>query len=309
MTPTDSTAATTKGPRGRRAGCLILLVVLGVVVAAGLLLAGVAHLQIQDQEPEIQTVLPQMPEPTEPSPAPPAAVQRGRLDLELSVAQLIVVPAREGEPMRLDAEYDPRFYKLEQSRGEGDPWTYRVRFAPAGSSAMALLRVKLGSEPPTLRLTLPRDVSLDIVGQIDGSYAALELGGLRLGTVDLEVSGGAAAVSFLEPLQEPMEDVTMVGDKGSVKVVGLGNASPRSAFFQQHLGELDLDLRGAWVRDAEIDTRAHLAGGTVWLPRNARIEGLDGRRSGLVEMSSEEIPRPRLRITTTETGGRLVFVE
>jgi|GEM_PF-5222064 len=325
MTSTDSTESAGQRRRGRRTGCYVFLIALGVLLAGVLVLAGVAYWQNQRQEPEVRTVLPRMSERSQsppedgPEPAHPAEIRRGRLEVDLSVAQLIVVPGQAGEPMRLDAEYDPHFYELVQTGGEtlggtseetsGEPWSYHVHFAPTGSSVMALLRVKLGAQPPTVRLTLPRDVSVSLVGEVHSSFAALELGGLRVETIDLEVSGGAVAVSFLTPLQEPMDDLSMVGDKGSVKVVGLGNASPRTAFFLQHLGELDLDLRGAWVRDAEIDARAYIAGGTVWLPRNVEIEGLDGRRSGLAPVTGDEIPRPRLRVTPTEYGGRLVFID
>jgi len=321
MTDTESTERS-----WRRIGCWTLAAVVALALIVAAALAGVAYLQIQDELRQTRTAVQEVPgaaslradspgEPVEgqedargserPSPA------RGRIELEISVARLIVTPAETGESIRLDAEYDPRYYELDQGREElpGGDWTYRVRFGPAHSSLMALFRVKLGAEPPTVRLTLPPDVLLQVTGEVDGSFAALELGGLWLDEVDLEVDGGAIAVSLLEPLRAPMSSISLVGDKGSVKVVGLGNASPAEAFFEQHLGEIDLDLRGAWVRDAVIDVRAYLAGGSVWLPSDLPVEGLEGRLFRPGSPTADEVPKPRLRMSVTEHGGRVVFVD
>lgn len=313
MTDTESTERS-----WRRIGCWTLAAVVALTLIVAAALAGVAYLQIQDESREARTAVQELPGADSraaeqddgrgserPSPA------RGRIELEISVARLIVTPAETGQSIRLDAEYDPRYYELDQGRDEqpGGDWTYRVRFGPAHSSLMALFRVKLGAEPPTVRLALPPDVPLQVTGEVDGSFAALELGGLWLDEVDLQVDGGAVAVSLLEPLRAPMNSMSLVGDRGSIKVVGLGNASPAEAFFKQHLGEIDLDLRGAWVRDADIDVRAYLAGGSVWLPSDLPVEGLDGRLFRPGSTTADEVPRPRLRMTVTEHGGRVVFVD
>lgn len=298
----------------RRIGCWTLAAVVGLALLLGAGVSGVAYLQIRNESREARTAVQEVPtvsrtetSSAEPPPAPPP----GRIELEISVARLIVTPADTGESIRLDAEYDPRYYELAQAREElpaGD-WIYRVRFGPAHSSLMALVRMKLGGVPPTLRLALPPDVPLQVSGEVDGSFAALELGGLWVDEVDLEVDGGAVAVSLLEPLRVPMSSMSLVGNRGSIKVVGLGHASPAKAFFQQHLGELDLDLRGPWSRDADIRVNAFLAGGSVWLPSDLPVDGIGGRLFRPETPSSDEVPKPRLRLSVTEHGGRVVFVD
>ena len=321
MTDTQSTERS-----WRRIGCwsIVAVVALGLIAAAGL--AGVAHLQIRDEARETRTTVQEVPgapdreeappaDPAEgdggePGSGPPSPVP-GRIELDISVARLIVTPAETGESIRLDARYDPRYYELDQAEEEqpDGTWLYRVRFGPAHSSLMALFRMKLGADPPTVRLALPPDVPLRVSGEMDGSFAAMELGGLWLDDVDLEVDGGAVAVSLWEPLRQPMSSISLVGDRGSIKVVGLGNASPREAFFRQHLGELDLDLRGPWARDADVDVRAYLAGGTVWLPDETPVEGLEDRLFRPNPPTADEVPRPRLRMSVTEQGGRVVFID
>lgn len=293
----------------RRTGCLALAVLLGLILTGAAITVAVGYQQLRSESREMRSSLQAVPrEPGGPADVEPGEPSRtGRIELDLSVVQLTVVPAEAGEPIRVDAEFDPRYYRLDQTTE--DDRTYRIRFGPISSTAMALLRVKLGGEPPVLRIALPRDVSLTLIGETYGTFAAFELGGLRLDTVDMEVSGGAVAISFLEPLQAPMEHLSLRGDKGSVKVVGLGAASPRTTVIQQHLGEIDVDLRGPWTRDSDIQLKAFVAGGSVWLPSDVDIEGLDGRLSTVVDPSPEEISRPRMRLSVTERGGRLVFVD
>jgi hypothetical protein len=313
----------------RRIGCWSIAVVVGLALVTAATLVGVVYLQIQNESQEARTAVQEVPRvgsQTEGSSAdPPPAPPTGRIELKISFARLIVSPAEAGDSIRLDTEYDPRYYELHQEREElsGGGWLYRVRFEP-GHSLMARLRVQavampkrisllemLGvqTQPPTVHLSLPPDVPLQVAGEVDGSFAAMELGRLWLDEVDLQVEKGAVAVSFHEPLRTPMSSLTLVGDQGSIQAVGLGNASPETSLFQQNLGELDLDLRGSWARDADIDVQAYLAIGTVWLPDDLPVDGLEGRLFRSSPPTADEVADPRLRLSLTEHWGRVVFVD
>lgn len=98
------------------------------------------------------------------------------------------------------------------------------------------------------------------------------------------------------------------GNRGSLSVVGLGNASPRETRLFQHIGALDLDLRGAWSRDADVRVISGAAGGSLWLPDTVRIEGLDQQRGIRLETDSESL-LPTLRLAITERMGRIIVVE
>lgn len=303
------------GGEPRRPLRMILALVAGVAAVlfvVGVVVTGIALQQIRSQRVEAREFVEPIPGRSSPDRRQLAdgRVSPGRVRLEIAVAQLLVVPASAGEPIRFEADYDPREYVLEhamENRSEGG-WSCRVRFVPAQSRAMALLRVKLGASLPRLRLTLPKDVALILEGTVDGGFAAMELGGLRIESTELHVSGGAASISFGEPLARPMDRFTLIGDKGSLEVTGLGNASPREALLEQRFGELDLDLRGAWLRDANIRIDAKLAGGSLWLPDDVVVEGIDPREMLPLAPVAEELPSPRLRLSITERGGRMVIV-
>jgi len=105
-----------------------------------------------------------------------------------------------------------------------------------------------------------------------------------------------------------METLRIIGDRGSLSVVGLGNASPRETVLYQQIGAVDLDLRGAWVRDAEVQVSGGAAGGSLWLPDNVTVTGLDDRRAIRAE-EDPELPRSTLQLSVTEHLGRFIIME
>lgn len=291
--------------RGLRIGCAALLAVLLVAALAGGGLALFSWQRARSEAPEPYAGRQAVPGGESDDSHSPA----GRIEIDVEIAQAVLVPGPPGSSLEIEAEFDPRRFALTQTtdRAPDGRWVWRIDFRPIGSSAIAILAVKLGGRPPTLRIAIPRGVPVELDGRVRGAFAALELGGLRVNDIDLDVESGAVALSFVEPLAAPMKSLQIFGDRGSVEVTGLGNASPQSVQLGQHLGELDIDLRGAWVRDSDIRLDVWAAGGTVWLPRNVVVEGLPGRAPK--EMSEEEIPAPRLRMDVGEHLGRLVIVD
>jgi hypothetical protein len=159
-----------------------------------------------------------------------------------------------------------------------------------------------------LHVELPRDLPLSIEGSLERSFAAMELGGLSLVSARLQVADGGIKVSFIEPLPAPMERLSIAGNRGSLSVVGLGNASPREARLLQHIGAMDLDLRGEWRADAEVRVIGGVAGGSLWLPDNVRILGLEDR-DGLALGDDSETSLPTLELSISEHMGRVIVMD
>lgn len=303
--------ADAKRSRKLRIGCGVLVGIVVILLAASGVLVGSALLQTRSGSVSTHRAEPDLPASTAPGPNDGGAVPTVvRVEVDVSVAQLIVIPARPGEPLQAEAEYDDRRYELEQNT-VGDAasgWTYRVRFGPRGSPMWELFKVKIGGPLSRLRLTLPRGMPLELSGEIDSSFATLELGGLWVDTAELNVNQGVVNISFWEPLSHPMDRISVTGNKGAIEVSGLGNASPRLALFDQKLGPMDLDFRGAWSRDADIRIKGRISGGTVWLPDNVTIEGIDRSRAPM-SLSRPEIPFPTLRLDISAQATTLVFIE
>lgn len=292
-----------KSSRRIRVGCLSVVTLVGLIMTAAAVVALVARSQIRSDTREVREFVQELPE----------GAAGGDLDLELDVrvAQLVVIPVDVGSAVRVSADYDQRYFKLEQTFEESANGRFsgRVRFGPVGSEAMAIVRVKLGAVLPVLRLVLPREVRITLSGDVYGSFGAMELGGLQIEATDMKISGGVLSISFDAPLQHPMDRFVIFGNKSSIEVTGLGNASPRTVILEQQFGQLDLDLRGRWVRDVDVRLNANVAGGGVWLPDNLEIEGLESTAGFVVGISEPEIQLPRMRLDVAEGIGRLLFID
>ena len=281
----------------KRSGCLIGLVVLfaGITVAA--LASFLAVREGRNAQPERRA------EPV----ALPAVAQTVRLEVELAIAQLVLLPAGEGETLEVEALFDPALYRFErENRQEGPLEIVGVSLVPTGSRTWALFRAKLSETMAVLRLRVPPEVVFDLAGDIDKGIVALELGGLRARNVDIDLKDGGVKLTLAEPAATPLERLTILGKKGSLDLSGLGHASPREVTLSQDLGVLDLDLRGAWVRDAHIELDAGFSGGTIWLPQGVRVSGVPSR-PGLVQQG--ELEGPAISVEMSSMLGRLVVVE
>lgn len=293
-----------------RTGCLAISVFVGIVV----LVAGVGALvisrQIRAESPELNVA-----ETTVPVDATKAGFQAptssGRIELDIRVVQLTVVPVAADRPLRASAFYDPARYTFLETRedSEDGTWTYRLSLLPQ-SLVTAIVRAKLGGNPASLRLEIPRGVSFDLETEVHSGFAAMELGGLQLRDATFKVDAGGVNVGFAEPTAQPMRRFVAIGNGGSIEVSSLGNASPEEAILQQHLGELDLDLRGDWIRPTAIRVRAGLAGGSIWLPEGARVTGIDRPRPFRIPPEPTEVPTIPIDIDIVERGAtRMLLVE
>ena len=286
-------------------GCLTALG-LGTIVL--IVLAGAAGIAVRQNHSstfEHQALVHDIPEPLVAEGVPRSV----RLRLEIHTAGVSVKPVDPGESIQIEADYDPRLYLLRQSsQRDGQVDVLTIELHPRGSTLMALLRAKVGGRPAMLRIAVPRDVPLEIEGGLDQSYVVMELGGLSLASTSLEVEDGGIKLSFAEPLPAPMETLRIIGNRGSLSIVGLGNASPRESVLYQHLGAVDLDLRGAWARDAQVRVIGGAAGGSLWLPDNVNITGLDDRGGFRVEQDPE-LPRSTVQLSVTEHLGRFIIME
>lgn len=293
-------------PRPRRAllsrsSCLWCVLLLAILTVTGLGLSLAARRQLEAMRPTVHVV-----DLDEAGPGsellPPI-----ELHLDLSVAQLTVRPAEADQKFEISAEYDERHYRLsvdQQSLVVGS--SYEVVFRPR-SQAFSFLRMKMGQSLPLVVVRVPENQPLRIDGRLVASFAAVEAGGLALDDFALEVDGGAATVSFLSPLVRPMESFSLIGDKGSLEVTGLGNASPRRVVLDQRFGELDIDLRGSWTRDSKVDVSVAFAGGSCWLPDDVVVRGVEGESLDLRTRGEVEI-EPTLDLSIRERAGRIVLI-
>ncbi len=248
-------------------GCLLPLVVIGLLLSV----TGFFVIRSNSRPGRIATVEERHP-PAEASLPVPGAGEttpaRGLIRLEIREAVVKIERGAAGEGVVLSAEYDSDRFELIESHADGSPWSYSLKFRRTKG------RGWFGMSWPhnRIRLRLPPDGPLDLTGSLARVESELQLGGLWLVDVDLEMDAGEHEVDFHEPLVVPMEQFELRASGVELAVIGVGNASPRRFDVRQNLGDFDLDLRGAWRRDATV--RATCTAGEIdaKLPENVQVE-------------------------------------
>jgi len=264
-------------------GCLGVAVLVAVVLAV-LLLIGVLTGRGAEQFEDIDRTyaVPGAGQPPPTGAADPLAgglvdheievAEPGRVVLDLHRGNFEVRPGPPGEPVRLEGRYDAGRYVLTESyetHGESG-WTYRVSFDQKGFGIRPF--VEREGRENRLCVVVPRESPIVLEGRVGTGVSELELGGLWLIEVDLDIGVGEHSVSFSEPLPVPLGRLRIDGSIGVLEVDRVGNASPREVSVHHSMGEVGVDLTGAWRRDAEVLVSCGLGECGVRVPRDANLD-------------------------------------
>jgi hypothetical protein len=249
--------------------------VTGLVVAVVLVVAVLAFGTARPQQVEDRVLIPDVA-----AEAGERGLEGGRVVLRVRRAELHVEPAGPGEPLRVEARYDVNAFtlteRLEPGTAGNDAWTYRLTFGGGDRpGAFPGLVSWVRGTTARIHVFLPADVPLDLEMDVDGGGAVARLGGLWLRTAAVDVESGAFDLSVEQPLRQPMESLAIRTANGGCLANHLGNASPRRLDVSYRRGGIDMDLGGRWVADAEIHINGDMGGGTVHLPRDVILQGLD----------------------------------
>ena len=194
----------------------------------------------------------------------------GRVILDLSSVGFSLEPGPPGEPIRVEADYDADALELThsyESYGEAG-WIYRLSFHGRGLNRF----ITINPDRHEVRLILPRDTPLTLEGRVSRGTSNMNLGGLWLVETDLSLGLGDHRIRFEEPLISPMGQFSIDGSTGSPRILSLGNASPERVRIEHRMGELRLDLRGTWVRDAAVEAECRMGSCRLILPEDVAID-------------------------------------
>ena len=289
-------------------GCFGCLGLLGIAILMCAALFTVAWMGVRSESVERQVLTPEIPSVA----LPEELSAGGKIFAEVSQAELVLAPAEPGESLRVEATYDSNTFTLEEhfepGATEGEPWSYRVALRRTGGGGWTLgLRQLLGGATPHVHLYLPFDVPLDLDVDIRQGGSNMRLGGLWLTSADIDVQMGGVDVRFDEPLRQPIDRMSVSTSQGGGNLSDLGNASPRTLDVRYSMGGMSIDLRGEWQNDADITIDGSMGGGSVWLPDDVILEGLE--RGGIDAPVEAELKPPTLRFTVSSSMGDLQFID
>jgi hypothetical protein len=237
----------------------------------------------------------------------------GQLVLDLAMGEFEIRPGPAGEPIRIEADYDSNAFALTEEFTERDDgtWTYDVGFSAKGGMLGLLFRGGVDGGHNRVVITIPRGYPMEVLGSISMGESEIDLGGLSVSRVDLDIGMGNHFLEFREPLPVPMEEFRLDGSMGEIEVRDLGAASPKVVDVQHEMGEMLVDLKGEWLRDAEVNVNFSMGGCRIWLPDDVHVE-IDRASVGLGERRIEqpdqsEIPEdaPTVTIKAAGTMGEL----
>lgn len=270
------------------------------VLALGLLVViivgGTFVVQSLTMEPEEKRLVQEIP-PTDPAP--------GKIVLSLSSAAVTVTAGPEGGPIRVESNFDPDVHSLEQSYEEDETgsWIYRLDFHENTLLHVSVVGVWLGKRAPEVNIEIPRDLRFALETKMKGGYLALDLGGLEPTTAGVELDRGVLWLRVSEPLNKPMEQLSIKGRMGTMVLRSLGNASPKELNVQHGVGAALVDLNGMWLRDADVDFQVAFGNIELQLPDNVDVEMLDGAPLRMLRPDNQELRKPTLRISTHSNIG------
>lgn len=238
-----------------------------------------------------------------------ADVAPGTVMLDLSAGNFVVRPGDPGEPLRVEAEFDTASFRLEEELVDdgAEGWSYRVKFGARGGFFGLIGDHEVDNE---ITVVIPRGRPITLVGEVGLGESEIDLGGLWLREVDLDLGAGEHLVEFSEPTLEPVASVRLEGWAGALEVRGLGNASPATALVEQSFGETRVDLRGAWRGDGEVHVSFGFGECRVRQPENARIVLGEIRMTAgerRISLDDDDLPEdaPTVRLSASGTAGEL----
>jgi hypothetical protein len=163
-----------------------------------------------------------------------------------------VYNVEEWEP---EVSYDDGNLTIKQGGGE-DAWGW-----PDGST----------SPRNVWRLGFSPDVPLDMDIKAGAGEGNLDLTGLQLERLNVDMGAGNFDIQFDEPSETNMRRLTINAGAGRIDVDGIGNVSPEEIVVQGGAGDITLDLTGDWSRSADVAITAGVGSLKLRLPADVGV--------------------------------------
>jgi len=280
-------------------GCAGLILIV-LVASAGFL--GNAWLGVRSAEPVERRLLPSLPAVVDAAPAGGAV---GRVELDLSGAEVHIHASAPGESLRVEAKFDEKLYELNETfDGERAPWIYQLSLSGDVEPLKRLLRGIVGGEGARIDLFLPVDAPLELSAKGEQSAFTIDLARMWLTSAEFDFAQGGVFIEASELMAQPIESLSLQGSMGAFRLVQMGNASPRRLLVDTKMSGLHVDLLGEWQNDSNITLRSNQGGAQLKLAPNVTVVGIN---TGEIASPHEgELSRPTLTFTVAADEIELV---
>jgi len=115
-------------------------------------------------------------------------------------------------------------------------------------------------------------VPLNVNIRAGAGEGELDFTNLMIPELDVDVGAGDFVFRFDASNPVPMDHLTLDAGASKIEIIGAGNASPETMRVQGGVGDISVDLTGAWSRSAEITIRAGAGALALRLPADVGVE-------------------------------------
>ena len=267
---------------------------------------------IQTQPPTAEAPLPGT------KPAATTANEPMQLQVDLQEGSFDIKPGEPNGRVQVEGRFSEKLYELTQRTDtqNGKPRT-TIRFR---SKAPMWARMLGGmgnddNDRPRLTLLIPPAVPIDLSLNVTMGESRIDLGGLTLSDLGLDLSMGNHEVDFRQPVVDGVTRLRLNAHMGNVRVENLGNARAKSVDASGSMGNLTADLGGDWRpgSEAELSFTQSMGEVRVNVPTKVRLEA-DVRdaegKTRTVPSDADETKDPKasvikLRVSSTMGEGRV----
>ena len=245
-----------------------------------------------------------------------------RLDIDLEEGSFTIRPGPPGGQVQVEGMYAEGLYELTESHdtddtSRGQRTTIRFRSkAPAWARMIAGIGGGGSGGRPDVTVLIPEGVPIDLSLRVSLGESRIDLGGLNLRELGLDLSMGNHQVDFRTPVVVALRRVRLNARMGNVSVDNLGNARAQAIDSSGSMGNLTADLGGAWQpgAGAELSFTHSMGELTLNVPTKVRLEtdyiisqGQTTSRPAVAEETDDpKAPVLRLRVSTSMGEGRII---
>lgn len=149
--------------------------------------------------------------------------------------------------------------------------------------------VPTGNTHNEWKLEFSPEIPLEMNFDVGAGNGEFDLTGLQISDLELDLGAGDYEVRFEEPNETAMDELRLDSGASKLDVVGIGNAGPERMTVNGGVGDLTLDLTGAWSNSADVEITAGIGSITLRLPDDVgvRVE----TEGGLTNVESDGLRR------------------
>ena len=189
------------------------------------------------------------------------------VSIEVSAAQLTIIPDAEPGQVRLDGEYDRANFDLRtEVQEKNGVKTYTLEFKP-----LRLINISSDDTDNELVLHLPRNTPMQLDLEFDKGYMDADLGGLALDELNAELSMGKFDFRVSKPNPITAKDIEFETSMGDLNLSDFQNLNARRGSISASMGAARFYNSGNLTTDTLFDLDANMGEIYIQAPENAAI--------------------------------------